>query len=104
MRSLFQHNALVSAQCMHYADSMSKSLQIRNLPDEIYQKLSLRAEREGRSLNQQAIVELQLRFQQEGTADRRRQVLEHIGRDLDEGRGRELSPPPEELIRQDRQR
>ena len=34
------------------------SLQIRDLPDDVYQALALRAEREHRSLAQQAIVEL----------------------------------------------
>lgn len=83
---------------------MGKSLQIRNLPDEIYEKLSLRAEREGRSLNQQAIFELRCRFEAGDTGDRRRQVLERIGRDLEEGRVKALSPPPEVLIREDRER
>ena len=34
------------------------SLQIRDLPDDVYQSLAFRAEREHRSLAQQAVVEL----------------------------------------------
>jgi plasmid stability protein len=90
---------------MHYAEVvMSKLLQIRNLPDPIYERLALRAEREGRSLNQQAIIELQRRFSEETGGERRQQVLDSIREDLTAGRGRKLSPPPELLVRQDRER
>jgi len=90
---------------MHYAEAaMSKLLQIRNLPDPIYERLALRAEREGRSLNQQAIVELQRRFSEETGGERRQQVLERIRKDLAAGRGHEPSPSPEALVRQDRER
>lgn len=84
--------------------AMSKLLQIRNLPDSIYERLACRAEREGRSLNQQAIVELTRRFSAGEEPDRRRTVLQRIGRDLKEGRGRVLTPSPEELVREDRER
>lgn len=83
---------------------MGKILQIRNLPEPIYERLALRAEREGRSLNQQAIVELQDRFSQGARGERRQQVLAHIRKDLAAGRGRELTPPPEVLVREDRER
>lgn len=90
---------------MHYAAFvMSKILQIRNLPDPIYERLAMRAEREGRSLNQQAIIELQRRFSEEGAADRRQLTLDCIRHDLDAGRERTLSPTPEEIVREDRER
>jgi len=90
---------------MHYAAFvMSKMLQIRNLPDPIYERLAMRAEREGRSLNQQAIVELQRRFSEEGAGERRQQTLDCILQDLDAGRERTLTPSPEEIVREDRER
>lgn len=90
---------------MHYADVvMSKLLQIRNLPDPIYERLALRAEQEGRSLNQQAIIELQRRFSEETGGERRQQVLERIREDLAAGRGCKLSRSPELLVLQDRER
>lgn len=90
---------------MHYASIlMSKILQIRNLPDTVYERLALRAEREGRSLNQQAIVELQRRFSEANAGERRQLLLDRIRRDLEAGRGRTLSPAPEALVREDRER
>lgn len=83
---------------------MSKLLQIRNLPDGIYERLALRAEREGRSLNQQAIVELQRRFSEDTGAERRQQVLERIRADLQAGRGWRPALSPEDVVRRDRER
>ena len=48
---------LASPECMHY-DVPMPSLQIRDVPEELYEALSLRARAEHRSLAQQAIVEL----------------------------------------------
>jgi plasmid stability protein len=78
------------------------SLQIRDLPDDVYQALAFRAEREHRSLAQQAVVELR-RIPELIARERRRQVVEAIRRDLSEPRPA-LTPPPEDLVREDRER
>ena len=67
------------------------SLQIRNLPDDLYQALSARAKREGRSRSQQAIAELRRSLALED----RRGVFEQIraemsGRKKDAGLVREI--------------
>lgn len=78
------------------------SLQIRNLPDDVYEALANRAERAHRSLAQQALVELRERLTgTPGTG--RRHVLETIKRSLAIERPA-LQPPPEALIREDRGR
>lgn len=83
---------------------MTKSLEIRDLPDRIYERLALRADREGRSLSQQAVVELQRGLSKEGGGERRRKTLDRIRQDLDAGEGRNLSPTPEEIVRENRGR
>jgi hypothetical protein len=62
---------LPAPQCMHY-DEEVRTLQIRNLPDHLYEALALRAEREGRSLAQQAVHELGKLPEVEARARRRR--------------------------------
>lgn len=56
------------------------SLQIRNLPDELYEALKQRAHEERRSLAQQAIVALEegLAMSAEANRRRRRAVLEGL--------------------------
>lgn len=78
------------------------SLQIRDLPDDVYQSLAFRAEREHRSLAQQAVVELR-RIPELTVRERRRRVLESIGESL-RGAGQPLAPVPEDLVREDRER
>jgi len=78
------------------------TLQIRNLPDDIYQALAVRAERAQRSLAQQALVELRAATAKQ-TGSRRRDVLEAIKRRI-ECDGEAFTPLPEELIRVDRER
>ena len=78
------------------------SLYIRNLPDDVYQALALRAEREHRSLAQQAVIDLRRVLRLAGL-DRRRQVVEQIREDLQRHAG-PLVPTPEELLRADRER
>ena len=83
----------------HSSHRLMPSLQIRELPADVYEGLAFRAERNGRSLAQQAIVELR-RAQEAGRQDRRREVLEHV-----KGRaGRRGLTAPEEYVREDRQR
>lgn len=78
------------------------SLQIRDLPDDIYEALSYRAERAGRSLAQQALVELR-KMTQVGSRKRRLEALRRI---LDRPPAAQDTgvPTPEELIRRDRTR
>jgi len=78
------------------------SLQIRNLPDDVYEALALRAERANRSLAQQALVELRGDAKAD-PASRRRAVLDLIRRELGNGSKR-LRPSPESLVRADRER
>ncbi|HEX4955306.1 MAG TPA: hypothetical protein VF017_18100 [Thermoanaerobaculia bacterium] len=79
------------------------SLQIRDLPQDLYEALSLRAEQEGRSLSQQALHELR-RLPELTAAERRREVLRRVGERARSSGLRDLSPAPEELIREDRER
>lgn len=78
------------------------SLQIRDLPDDVYQALAFRAEREHRSLAQQAIIELR-RIPEVAARERRRRIIERIRETLPERR-RVLEPAPEVVIRDDRDR
>lgn len=80
-----------------------RSLQIRDLPEDVYEALSYRAEIEHRSLAQQAIVELR-RIPELTARERRLQVLEEIKREIATKPLRHLSPAPEDLIREDRER
>jgi plasmid stability protein len=77
------------------------TLQIRELPSDVYEALAARARREGRSLAQQAIAELRRLPELEA----REQRLAHLARLR--GRAPVLQQPavsPEVLIREDRDR
>ena len=79
------------------------SLQIRKLPDDLYQNLAFRAEQAHRSLAQQALIDL--RSAAGGTnTGRRKQILETISRDIADLGPRPPLAPPEQLIREDRER
>lgn len=78
------------------------SLQIRDLPDDLYQALAFRARQEHRSLAQQAVVELR-RIPALTAGERRRAVIAHIRASLQQ-REAPLKPSPEELLREDRER
>lgn len=86
-----------------HQEGIVPSLQIRDLPPDIYEVLSLRAEREGRSLAQQAIVELR-RAREVQRGERRRATLERVTERLGELGVRQLHAPPEKLLREDRRR
>ena len=75
------------------------SLQIRELPEDIYEVLAERARREGRSLAQQAVAELR-RMAELAAADRRRQILDALDQPVDEARP--ALPDPVALVREDR--
>lgn len=78
------------------------SLQIRELPPEIYETLAHRAEREGRSLAQQAIYELRKMAELEAR-EVRLATVERLSARVKRGSKRDL-PLPETLIREDRDR
>jgi plasmid stability protein len=70
------------------------SLQIRDLPDEVYEALAIRAKSEHRSLAQQAIVELR----------RIPEILKDLKKRIETEPQRQFSRTPEEMIREDRER
>ncbi len=79
------------------------SLQIRELPPDVYEALAHRAKREGRSLAQQAIADLR------GTPElkarqRRMATIERLRRRPQQSGMASPLAPPEELIREDRER
>jgi len=79
------------------------SLQIRNLPDDIYQAIAFRAERAHRSLAQQAVIELRGIIGNNGHI-RREQILARIKQNIAEQGVVDALTPPDELIRNDRER
>lgn len=79
------------------------SLQIRELPDDIYEALARRAKDEGRSLAQQAVTELKKLPEVEARRRRQETVSRLLAR-LEAAPGQALEPSPEELVRQDRER
>jgi len=79
------------------------SLQIRKLPDDLYQTLTFRAEQAHRSLAQQALIELRNATGGANTG-RRARILETISQDIADMGPRPPLAPPEKLIREDRER
>ena len=78
------------------------TLQVRDLPDEVYSQLSYLAKREHRSLTQEAIVLLREGIEAKmGNKDRRRKTLEQIST---LGIDRKDLPDPVALVREDRDR
>jgi antitoxin FitA len=78
------------------------SLQIRDLPDDLYQALAFRARQEHRSLAQQAVAELR-RIPALTAGERRKAVVARIRATLQKPEIW-LSPSPEDLVREDRKR
>ena len=79
------------------------SLQIRDLPADIYEALSLRARTENRSMAQQAVVELR-RIPEVESHDRRRALLARLREILKTEGVKRVSVPPEQAVREDRER
>ncbi len=79
------------------------SLQIRDLPEDVYQALACRAEAEHRSLAQQAIVELR-RMPELAARELRLAVLKEVRRRIAAEQARQFSRAPEVVIREDRER
>lgn len=82
--------------------SPMSSLQIRDLPADVYEALAYRAERAGRSLTQQALFELRRAAPHAGR-ERRLAALQRIANRPGPARRSRLTAP-EELIRGDRER
>lgn len=76
------------------------SLQIRDLPDDVYRALTDRARREGRSLAQQALFELRKMAEVEAE-ERRRATLDAL-RDRRWPESLATLPDPVDLVREDR--
>ena len=81
-------------------DEPVPSLQIRDLPEDVYRALSARAEREGRSLAQQALHELR-RMPELEARERRRELVDRLRRRAADPM-LEHAPDPVKLIREDR--
>ncbi len=79
------------------------SLQIRDLPDDVYEALAYRAQAQHRSLAQQAIVELR-RIPELTARERRLEILKELKKRTETESPRTLSRAPEDLIREDRER
>ena len=79
------------------------SLHIRNLPEDLYQTLSFRAEQAHRSLAQQALFELRRATGGANTGQRER-ILEAISQGIAGMGARTLRVPPEGMLRAGRNR
>ena len=79
------------------------SLQIRDVPEDVYEALAFRAEAEHRSLAQQAIVELR-RIPELTARERRLEILKELKKRIETEPPWGFSRTPEDLIREDRER
>lgn len=78
-------------------------LQVRDFPEELYNKLSRMAKREKRSIAQETIIQLKKALD---VKEERKEKLSHLFRELDTIAAKTSAhlPDPEHLIRQDRDR
>ena len=79
------------------------SLQIRDLPKDVYDALAFRARAQNRSLAQQAIVELR-RIPEVQAREQRRCILAELRDRVAAGAARRFDPLPEDVVREDRER
>jgi antitoxin FitA len=79
------------------------SLQIRDLPEDVYEALAFRAESEHRSLAQQAIVELR-RVPELTARERRLEILKELKKGIAAEPPLRLIPAAEDLVHEDRER
>jgi plasmid stability protein len=79
------------------------SLQIRDLPEDVYEALAFRAEAEHRSLAQQAIVELR-RIPELRAREQRLAILKELKKRIETEPPVPLFRPAEDLVREDRER
>jgi len=80
-----------------------RSLQIRDMPEDVYEALSHRAQNEHRSLAQQAIVELR-QMPELLAQERRQKALERLRERIAKEGARPLPLDPAVLVRKDRER
>ena len=79
-------------------------LQVRDVPEDLYESLSLVAKQENRSISQETIVLLRNALQlKEERISRRRLLLSNIS-DFNNSQNSNNLPDPVELIREDRDR
>jgi len=83
--------------------SLMPSLQIRDLPEDVYEALAFRAEAEHRSLAQQAIVELR-RIPELAARERRLAILKDLKKRIETEPPAPLFRAAEDLVREDRER
>jgi antitoxin FitA len=86
-----------------HLDSLMPALQIRHLPDDLYELLSMRAQRAHRSLAQQTVVELRQALGPAGQA-RRQDVLQRLADEQQRSQPAKRTPTPQALVRADRNR
>jgi len=79
------------------------SLQIRDLPEHLYEILAEKARRNRRSLAQQATIELE-RMAEAEARDRRLTAVSELRESLRANGGRTTSIDPTEAVREDRDR
>lgn len=79
------------------------SLQIRDLPEDVYEALAFRAEAEHRSLAQQAIIELR-RIPELRAREQRLATLKELKKRIEAEPPVPLFRPAEDLVREDRER
>jgi antitoxin FitA len=79
------------------------ALQIRNLPDDLYQALSYRAECANRSLAQQTVVDLREAVRRPSNSQRS-EVLARIQQEIQQSGAKSLPFTPEDALRADRDR
>jgi plasmid stability protein len=80
------------------------SLQIRDLPEDIYRKLVRQAEKEHRSLSQEAVVVLARCLGGYNAQERRREILRRVLAKPQISTEDAKLPDPAELLREDRER
>ena len=95
--------AVLQNACILHENKLMASLQIRDLPGPLHQMLQLRARQHHRSLNQQALSDLQLACGGD-PRERRRQAIADLQALASQQGVQEFDPSPEDLIRLDRSR
>jgi len=106
MASVDADEAFASSKRMHYDETWSRaipSLQIRDLPEHLYEILAEKARRNRRSLAQQATIELERMVEAEARA-RRLEVVSELREAARVCDKRETTLDPVEAIREDRDR
>ena len=93
--------AVLQNACILHENKLTASLQIRDLPGPLHQMLQLRARQHHRSLNQQALSDLQLACGGD-PRERRRKAIADLHALASQKGVLEFDPYPEDLIRLNR--